>query len=682
MRILLLIILIPFSGIYSMAQTNLDSLYTVWQDGSQSDSSRVKALSTFIWEGVMFNDADSAVQLSDAMIDFAEQHNYLEGLIEGHHCKGNAYHVQGNYTKAGEHYEKSIAFAEKAGDLQGSAATFNGWAGVMDNLGQREKAMELYERSLAISTEAGDTSGIAAVLQNIGGLYKDQGNLVLAMDMMKKSAAMKEAAGLDRSLVYSLFGIAGIYHNQQDFDPALEYYQRALKISKELDDRAKVAFCLGNMGVMFFDQGKLTEALDYLEQAKAMNTEVGRRKYVADNLFYMGRVSEAQGNFTEALDLYQQALDIQQEVDQKRGIAGTIITMGGLFQKQENTDSALKYCHQGLQLAEEIDAVFWEQMACECLYQTYKIEGKANKALEYHERMIVARDSLYNEKNTKEITQLEMRYDFEKKEAAIKADQEKKDAIAAQELERQKLMRNGFIGGFLVVLLFASVFFFQRKKIAKEKDRSEELLLNILPEEVADELKEKGEAEAQLIDHVTVLFTDFKGFTALSEKLSPKELVDDLNECFSAFDRITAKYGIEKIKTIGDAYMAAGGLPTPNTTHATDVIKAALEMRDFVEAGKPKKVEAGLPFFEIRIGVHTGPVVAGIVGVKKFQYDIWGDTVNTASRMESSGEVGRVNISEATYELVREDTNFSFESRGKIKAKGKGEIEMFFVSKA
>ncbi|MCB0769935.1 MAG: tetratricopeptide repeat protein, partial [Flavobacteriales bacterium] len=528
------------------AQTSQDSLWNIWQDGSQSDSSRVKALSIFIWEGVMFSDADSAVQLSDAMIDFAEQQNYLEGLIQGHHCKGSAYDIQGNYIKAAEHYEKSIAFAEKAGDLQGSATTFNGWAGVMDNLGQNEKAMELYERSLAISTEAGDTSCIAAVLQNIGGLYKDQGNLVLAMDMMKKSAAMKEAAGLDRSLVYSLFGIAGIYHNQQDFDPALEYYQRALKISKELDDRAKVAFCLGNMGVMFFDQGKLTEALDYLEQAKAMNTEVGRRKYVADNLFNMGRVSEAQGNFTEALDLYQQALDIQQEIDQKRGIAGTVITMGGLFQKQENTVSALKYCHQGLQLAVEIDAVFWEQMACECLYQTYKIEGKDNKALEYHERMIVARDSLYNEKNTKEITQLEMRYDFEKKEAAIKADQEKKDAVAAQELRRQKLVRNGFMGGFALVAVFAGIFFTQRNRIGKEKARSEELLLNILPEEVADELKAKGEAEAKLIDQVTVLFTDFKGFTAMSETLSPKELVRDLHECFSAFDHICQEHGLEK----------------------------------------------------------------------------------------------------------------------------------------
>ncbi len=219
-------------------------------------------------------------------------------------------------------------------------------------------------------------------------------------------------------------------------------------------------------------------------------------------------------------------------------------------------------------------------------------------------------------------------------------------------------------------------------QLRSERDRSEGLLLNILPSEVAEELKNTGAAQARHFDTATILFTDFKGFTAMSEKVTPKDLVRDLNECFSAFDKITSTYGIEKIKTIGDAYMAAGGLPVPNTTHATDVINAALEMRDFVATGKARKVAAGLPYFEVRIGIHTGPVVAGIVGVKKFQYDIWGDTVNTASRMESSGEVGQVNISEATYALVKNSPGFTFIPRGKVSAKGKGELEMYFVRRS
>lgn len=169
----------------------------------------------------------------------------------------------------------------------------------------------------------------------------------------------------------------------------------------------------------------------------------------------------------------------------------------------------------------------------------------------------------------------------------------------------------------------------------------------------------------------------------MSEKVSPKELVKDLHECFSAFDHIMQKHRLEKIKTIGDSYMAAGGLPTPNTTHASDAIKAAQEMIAFVEQGKQRKIAAGLPYFEIRIGIHTGPVVAGIVGVKKFQYDIWGDTVNTASRMESSGEPGKINISETTYQLVKDipiAIGINFEYRGEIEAKGKGKVKMYFVN--
>jgi class 3 adenylate cyclase len=176
---------------------------------------------------------------------------------------------------------------------------------------------------------------------------------------------------------------------------------------------------------------------------------------------------------------------------------------------------------------------------------------------------------------------------------------------------------------------------------------------------------------------VTVLFTDFKDFTKVAERLNPKDLVNEINECFSAFDRIMEQYGVEKIKTIGDAYMAAGGLPTPNATNPVDVVNAALAIRDFMQTYEARKTAAGEEFFRIRIGIHTGPVVAGIVGVKKFAYDIWGDTVNTSSRMESSGETDRINISGSTYELVKD--KFICTYRGKLEAKNKGAIDMYFV---
>ncbi len=218
------------------------------------------------------------------------------------------------------------------------------------------------------------------------------------------------------------------------------------------------------------------------------------------------------------------------------------------------------------------------------------------------------------------------------------------------------------------------------KELRLEKQKSDDLLLNILPEEVANELKEKGSADAKQFDMVTVMFTDFKGFTKISERLSPSQLVEEIHICFKAFDAIIARHNIEKIKTIGDAYMCAGGLPVSNETHAIDVVNAAIEIRQFMQEHLEQKKLTGQEVFEIRIGIHTGPVVAGIVGIRKFAYDIWGDTVNIASRLESSGEAGKINISGSTYECVKD--HFLCTYRGKIEAKNKGQIDMYFVENA
>jgi len=246
-----------------------------------------------------------------------------------------------------------------------------------------------------------------------------------------------------------------------------------------------------------------------------------------------------------------------------------------------------------------------------------------------------------------------------------------------QELEKQKLLENRKEELEKEVVIRTIEILNQKNLLEKEKEKTDELLLNILPAEVAEELKTKGSAEAKQFDTVTVMFTDFKGFSQISEHLSAAELVAEIDTCFKAFDAITSKYNIEKIKTIGDSYMCAGGLPVKNKTNAYDVIGAALEIQRFMEEYNQKKTFEKKESFEIRIGVHTGPVVAGIVGIKKFAYDIWGDTVNIASRMESSGEVGKVNISGTTYEFVKD--RFLCTYRGKVEAKNKGMIDMYFV---
>ena len=211
-------------------------------------------------------------------------------------------------------------------------------------------------------------------------------------------------------------------------------------------------------------------------------------------------------------------------------------------------------------------------------------------------------------------------------------------------------------------------------ELLAQKQKSDDLLLNILPEEVAEELKEKGTSAAKHFDHVSVLFTDFVDFTKAGERLTPQQLVDELHACFMKFDEICSKYNIEKIKTIGDAYLAVSGLPLSDKEHAVNITKAAIEIRNFIAERKLAHPDTS---FNIRIGIHSGSVVAGIVGVKKFAYDIWGDTVNTAARMEQSSESGKINISEFTYELIKDRFNCTF--RGQITAKSKGAMNMYFV---
>ncbi|MEO1149042.1 MAG: adenylate/guanylate cyclase domain-containing protein [Cyanobacteria bacterium J06638_22] len=214
-------------------------------------------------------------------------------------------------------------------------------------------------------------------------------------------------------------------------------------------------------------------------------------------------------------------------------------------------------------------------------------------------------------------------------------------------------------------------------ELAIEKQKSEDLLLNILPTKVAEELKEKGSSEAKLFADVTIMFIDFVGFTNITEQMGPRELVSEIDYCFKNFDVIISKFGLEKIKTVGDAYIAAGGLPERSDSHALDIVKAAIAICEFMEEYQEQRLEKEAVYFEHRIGIHSGSVVAGIVGIKKFAYDIWGDAVNTAARMEQSSEPGRINISKATYDLVKD--HFEFQHRGKVQAKNKGTLDMYFL---
>lgn len=632
-----------FLGVFwlSAEAQYVDPLLEVWEDEQQSDSARVKAFKDYIWNYYLFSNPDSALLLTEAMLTFSEEQNYPLAESQANALKGIAHSFLGNDSL-------SIAFTEE---------------------------------SLEANKALGNPYGVSECEIILGAVYDQQGDLPRALKHYKVALNIDEELGNKEGMAMSLNNIGNIYNAQNNIDSALVYYERALAIDRELGVKQGIAIELINLGNLYKKKGNTSKARQFLTEALEISDELGDLDSKASAILSLGSMHQKRGEYAQAMERFEEALEVYEKMGAIRGVSNAQITIGSLLNEVNDHQGAKAFCQSGLDIALELNDLNLESASCYCLYYAHKALGDNTKALRYHEQMLAARDALNERESAEKLMQIQMQFDFDKKEAIAKAEQDKKDALAKKELERQKLVRNSFIGGFVVVLLFAGVFLSQRNRIGKEKERSEGLLLNILPAETAKELKEKGHAEAQLIDQVTVLFTDFKGFTAMSEKLSPKALVKDLHACFSLFDRVCEKYGIEKIKTIGDAYMAAGGLPTPNHTHAEDVVKAALEMAQIVEAGKSKKIASGEPFFEIRIGVHTGPVVAGIVGIKKFQYDIWGDTVNTASRMESSGEVGRVNMSDTTYQLLRDQPAFRFTSRGKVKAKGKGEIEMYFVDR-
>lgn len=642
----IILTLCVLSGFFLKAQVNLDSLYTVWQDQTQADSNRTKAYENYIWDGYLFSNPDTAFVLAQSLLRFGEQQQYGKAKSLAYNLMGASNYLRTDYPKALGYYQRSLKIYEEIGDKPGSARTISNIGIIYKNQGDYSKALDYYQRSLKIQEEIGDTRGSAATIGNIGSIYLAQGDNSLALDYFQHCLKVVEEIG-DKQLSANTIGnIGSIYKNQGDYPKSLEYFQRSLKIYQEMGNKQGSALTIGNIGQIY----------------------------------------TAQGNYPKALDYYQRALKIFEEIGEIYGSANIINSIGILYQTQGNYPKALEYCKKSLHKSEQITALNLEKDACQCLYETYKAMGNGNEALVYLEKKQVINDSLNAEETNRKLQQMEFQKIILQDSIAKAQEARLIQAVHQEEIRQEERTKNISIGiGALVLLLAGGLYtrlrYVRKSKaiIEKEKDRSNNLLLNILPGDIAEELKTHGKAEARDFDMVSILFTDFKGYTEASAELTTSELVREINHCFEAFDGIMEKYNIEKIKTIGDAYMAAGGLPVPNDDSVKNTVLAALEMQAFISKRKEAMDAAGKPAFEMRVGIHTGPVAAGIVGVKKFQYDIWGDTVNTASRIEGAGEVAKVNIGQVTYGLLKDDSLFTFESRGKIEAKGKGEIEMYFV---
>jgi adenylate cyclase len=540
--------------------------------------------------------------------------------------------------------------------------------------GKYKEAVLTWQQALDVYKVIDDKAGVANMLSNQGAVYFNQGDDAKALELHLQSLKMSEGINDTLRIVTSLSNIGIVYLNKQaTYNKALEYFLRSFKLSSAIKDDYLIGTSAVNLGELYYKLGDDSKALVYLYQSEKAYKGTEDLPYT---LNYIGRVFTRQKKFEKAIQIHTEAYEISKKLNTKLDQTQSLVALAQAYKASGDIASAIKAYKQSVEVAIPLNAIVEMKDAYQGLSESYSQQADFTNAFKYQNLLLTVKDSIYNINTDKKLGTLQFGFDLEKKEGEISLLNKNKE-IQRREIQRQKIVKIGFIGGFLTVLLFASVFFKQRNRIGKEKKRSEKLLLNILPAETAEELKATGTAKTKRLDLVSVLFTDFKNFTQASEILTPEELVAEINYCYSEFDRIVTGLGIEKIKTIGDSYMCAGGLPVSNTTHPFDVVTAGLEMVKFIEKNKLERIQDGLPYFELRLGIHSGPVVAGIVGVKKFAYDIWGDTVNTASRMESSGEVGKVNISGSTYELVKD--TFICTPRGKIEAKNKGSIEMYFV---
>jgi class 3 adenylate cyclase/predicted metal-dependent HD superfamily phosphohydrolase/tetratricopeptide (TPR) repeat protein len=545
-------------------------------------------------------------------------------------------------------------------------------------------------------------------------------NLDTSLAYADSALVLANATGNTRLIGLAKAQLGVHYTSASSFDKGVEYAMEAYHLFDTINDFANASYAANIIGNANVGQDNNRQALDWYRISRTCGSKARNEYKVAVATFGMANVEYELKIYDSAMVHFQECEEKFNKLGKKREAIASSLTAAHIDYKKGNYQAAsdrLVSCREDvIALDDKYMYAYWYYLRG-CAYRelgrkvpgladlqtalimfrqirshtnvrdcyeeiskTYKQMERYDSAFHYLAKYTYLNDSLNTADKNKRIAEMETRYKLEEMNSQIEDNKLEIDKRIA-EAKVQDARQLFFIIALCILVLVVLVgFWFYRQKqkdnriIAEEKRKSDELLLNILPAETAEELKRSGTAKARNFDMVSVIFTDFKGFTSISEKLTAEELVSEINEYFIEFDNIIQKYGIEKIKTIGDAYMAVGGLPTPKATHAEDVVRAALEIQEFV---KGKKQEKGDAAFEVRIGINSGPVIAGIVGIKKFAYDIWGDTVNIASRMEACSVNGAINVSATTYELIKD--KFKCIPRGKIDAKGKGEMDMYFV---
>jgi class 3 adenylate cyclase len=548
------------------------------------------------------------------------------------------------------------------------------------------ETIQYWSQAMEVFKSINDLVGVSNMLSNIGVIYHTQGDYEKALANHLASLKAAEESGDGMRIVTALQNIGTCYAlKKETYDKALHYYLKALDLGKRVKEYTDLAATAANIGEVYYNKGDHTRALYFYELAISAYKNNEEEKYLPFVYNAIGKVYKDKGQFTEALRYHNRAYRAAQTVkdSRKKHMAQSLLGMANTYQAKGDLITALDYYKRSEALSREINSLDELKDIYYGFSTSYAGIKSYDQAFKYQSLYSNVKDTLYNIATDRKLANMEFDFNLQKKEGEISL-LTKDKALKEVELKRQKQAKYGFMVGLALLGAIAVIIFRNyrakvkiNKVLDHQKDQIESLLLNILPAEVAKELQDTGAATPRHYNHVSVLFSDFKGFTSLADKMSPQELVEELNACFMAFDNIIERHKLEKIKTIGDAYMCAGGIPTIDKDHPFRMVKAGMEIQDYILKNNLRRKAKGLAPWDIRIGIHVGPVVAGVVGRKKYAYDIWGSTVNIASRMESNGAPGQINISSAMYDIIKD--KYICSHRGKIHAKNVGDIDMYFL---
>lgn len=541
-----------------------------------------------------------------------------------------------------------------------------------------EEAQHYAEEAESIARELHSTALHTSALLLLANLAIDRGMYRIAMQHALEAMAQSEKSGDDAAYARAL-GIVGTVHRVQNNIPkAFEYAWKALQAARKAGDKQQEAQVLSNLGSTHRRLRQYDSARYYRLRSLALYETLHNNDGIADACMGLGSIEEADKNPEGSIAYKRRALAVFTALGDDFGMADALTGIGKSYLSLQRlpgyADSAERVIMQGLVRAERVNARVLRLRAAEDLYRLYKTRSNAAEALRWYERFISLRDSIFSTEEATRLSEMQAGFDSERE---------------AHERTLERWQRNMLLLSLALVLLLlgAVVNRFRLKQKSErqlqqkqdalefEHSRAEALLANILPEAIANRLKMGETTIADAHQAATILFADIVGFTALTSRLPAREVVRLLDRVFSAFDSIAARYNLEKIKTIGDEYMVVAGIPQQNTNHTSIIAEAALEMVRAMGAFHAQDEEKTA--LTLRIGIHTGDVVAGVIGQKKFAYDLWGDTVNTASRMESHGVPQKIHCSEAVYEALK--ATFVFEERGEIEVKGKGTMRTYFL---